>query len=239
MRSSDYPPAVYDQLIHSVTHVLHNAWQVHFNLPLDCFREHILGVRHLTNFAANSTRNTHIFFISSVASVLNGVSDTIEERIFNDFEMAQPMGYGESKHIAERLLYTAGLESNISSSICRVGQIAGPLYSNGVWNKREWLPSMIASCKCFGCIPSTLDSMDRIDWVPIDLVSEVAVELFTMNRNASSCATQVFPSCEPKRDVLVLPPAHSAQLSQRGSTCRTACGMGAEAQRYCFLRQRH
>ncbi|KAI4191392.1 MAG: hypothetical protein LQ346_004768 [Caloplaca aetnensis] len=119
MRSSDYPPAVYDQLIHSVTHVLHNAWQVHFNLPLDCFREHILGVRHLTNFAANSTRNTHIFFISSVASVLNGVSDTIEERIFNDFEMAQPMGYGESKHIAERLLYTAGLESNISSSICR------------------------------------------------------------------------------------------------------------------------
>lgn len=188
---------VYDDLLQSVTHILHNAWQVDFNLPLDRFAEHLLGVRHFIDFAANSIRNAHIFFISSVASVLNGASDTIEEKIFNDFDMAQPMGYGESKHIAERLLYRAGLESNVTSSICRVGQIAGPIYSDGVWNKREWLPSMIASSKYLGCIPSALGPMDRIDWIPIDLVSQVAVELFTMNQNAATPTTQVFHLVNP------------------------------------------
>lgn len=190
-------PMVYDELLHSTTHILHNAWQVDFNIPLDCFSEEILGVRHFIDFAANSTRNAHIFFISSVASVLNGASDTIEEKIFNDFDMAQPMGYGESKHIAERLLYRAGLESDVPSCICRVGQIAGPIYSNGMWNKREWLPSLIASSKYLGCIPSALGPMDRIDWVPIDLVSQVAVEMFTMNRNAATPTTQVFHLVNP------------------------------------------
>ncbi|KAI4125468.1 MAG: hypothetical protein LQ338_004226 [Usnochroma carphineum] len=191
------PQDVYNTLLHSVTHILHNAWLVDFNLPLECFSEHLLGVKHFVNFAANSSRNAHIFFVSSVASVLNGASDTIEEKVFNDFEMAQRMGYGESKHVAERLLYRAGLESNVSSSICRVGQIAGPIYSDGLWNKREWLPSMIASSKYLGCIPSALGPMDRIDWVPIDLVSQVAVELFTMNRNAATPTTQVFHLVNP------------------------------------------
>ncbi|KAL8679483.1 MAG: hypothetical protein Q9186_004259 [Xanthomendoza sp. 1 TL-2023] len=188
---------VYDKLLHSVTHILHNAWQVDFNLPLKSFHEHLLGVRHFIDFAAASTRHAHIFFISSVASVLNGASDTVEEKVFNDFNMAQPMGYGESKHIAERLLHRAGLESNVSSTICRVGQIAGPIYSGGMWNKREWLPSMIASSKYLGCIPSYLGPMDRIDWVPIDQVSQVAVELFTMNRGPGTPTTQVFHLVNP------------------------------------------
>lgn len=189
--------SVYDELLHSVTHILHNAWQVDFNLPLESFHEHLLGVRHFIEFAAQSTRHAYIFFISSVASVLNGASDTVEEKIFNEFNMAQPMGYGEAKHIAERLLYRAGLESNVSSTICRVGQIAGPVYSGGVWNKREWLPSMIASSKYLGCIPSYLGPMDRIDWVPIDQVSQVAVELFTMNRGPATPTTQVFHLVNP------------------------------------------
>lgn len=191
------PRETYDELLHSVTHILHNAWQVDFNLPLESFTNHLLGVRHFIDFAANSTRNAHIFFISSVASVLNGAADTVEEKIFNDFNMAQPMGYGESKHIAERLLYRAGLESNVSSSICRVGQIAGPIHSSGMWNRREWLPSMIASSKYLGCIPSALGPMDRIDWIPIDLVSQVAVELFTINHNAATPTTQVFHLVNP------------------------------------------
>ncbi|KAL8802393.1 MAG: hypothetical protein Q9200_006593 [Gallowayella weberi] len=189
--------SVYDKLLHSVTHILHNAWQVDFNLPLESFDEHLLGVRHFIEFAAESTRHAHIFFISSVASVLNGASDTVEEKVFNDFNMAQPMGYAESKHIAERLLYRAGLESNVSSTICRVGQIAGPIYSAGIWSKREWLPSMIASAKYLGCIPSYLGPMDRIDWVPIDQVSQVAVELFTMNRGPATPTTQVFHLVNP------------------------------------------
>ncbi|KAI4118539.1 MAG: hypothetical protein LQ345_001424 [Seirophora villosa] len=188
---------VYSELLHNVTHILHNAWQVDFNLPLECFSNHLQGVRNFIDFAANSSRSAHIFFISSVASVLNGVADTVEEKVFNDFDMAQPMGYGESKHIAERLLYRAGLESNVSSSICRVGQIAGPVYSTGTWNKREWLPSMIASSKYLNCIPCALGPMDRIDWVPIDAVSQVAVELFTMNRHAGTPTTQVFHLVNP------------------------------------------
>ena len=53
------------------------------------------------------------------------------------------MGYGESKYIAEQLLEKATTTSGISTIVCRVGQLAGPVVKvGGVWNKQEWLPSV-------------------------------------------------------------------------------------------------
>lgn len=55
------------------------------------------------------------------------------------------MDYGESKYIAEQLLKKAEKDSGVSAAICRVGQLAGPVVIDGVWNKREWLPSVSSS----------------------------------------------------------------------------------------------
>lgn len=45
----------------------------------------------------------------------------------------QNMGYGKSKFVAERLLDTAAKEAGLSTVICRVGQIAGPTTTSGMW----------------------------------------------------------------------------------------------------------
>lgn len=57
-------------------------------------------------------------------------------------------GYGESKLVAERILNEAALRSGIQATVCRVGQIAGPVlqgHESGEWNRKEWLPSVSAS----------------------------------------------------------------------------------------------
>ena len=63
-------------------------------------------------------------------------------------EAAQPdfsvptMGYGESKYVVEHLLEKAGEVSGVKSSICRIGQVGGPVIKGGMWNKQEWLPTV-------------------------------------------------------------------------------------------------
>ncbi|MCJ1231749.1 hypothetical protein MMC12_008428, partial [Toensbergia leucococca] len=173
------PYEIYTELLSSVTDILHSAWQVDFNLPLENFEPHVRGVRHFIDFSSRSKNRAHIFFISSVGSIMNSTSDIVEEQIFDDCSIAQPMGYGESKYIAERLLYLAGIESNVSSTICRVGQIAGPLDDSGMWKKCEWIPSIIATSKFLGCIPASLGPSERITWIPVDKFSQIVMELFT------------------------------------------------------------
>ena len=103
---------------------------------------------------------------------------------------------------AARSEATAGLRVGI----LRVGQVAGPidhipnkrpeeedesgnsshvrghqepesLLHGGQWNKKEWLPSLIGSCKHLGCIPADLGSMENIDWIPVDVLGRVMAEL--------------------------------------------------------------
>ena len=192
---------VYSNLLHNVTDILHNAWQVNFNLSLESFDPHIRGVRHLVDFSARSHHNAHIFFTSSVSAVMNLPSSTILEQVYEDVDVAASGGYPESKHIAELLLHQAGLQSHVPSTICRIGQIAGPVHEDGVWNKREWLPSLIISSKHILCVPDSLGSMDTIQWVPVDTLARIIVELFeseeARRRSSSTMMTQVYHVVNP------------------------------------------
>ena len=60
-----------------------------------------------------------------------------------------PMGYAESKYVAERLLEIAGEKGGVSAAICRVGQLAGPVKKGGMWSKQEWLPSVSVDRQTF------------------------------------------------------------------------------------------
>lgn len=164
------------------TIIVHNAWQVDFNLSLASYEHgHIKGVRNLMDFSVQSTHRAKIFFVSSIASVMawpNHHTGPVPEEIIADFTVPQNMGYAESKHISERLLGRGCAESNIPISICRVGQVAGPVQgSKGMWNKQEWLPSLILSSKHLGVIPESLGVMQDIDWIPIDLLSGIICRL--------------------------------------------------------------
>lgn len=179
----------YSDLISHTTIVLHNAWQVDFNLSLSSFEPvHIQGVRGLIDLSARSVYKAKIFFMSSVGAVMNWSAKHtggVPEEIIDDFTVPQAMGYAESKYVAERLLDVANRTFDIPVSICRVGQVAGPIGTEkGMWNPREWLPSMIASSKYLGMIPESLGAMNTVDWIPIDILSLVIVQLALLRDRA-------------------------------------------------------
>jgi thioester reductase-like protein len=89
-----------------------------------------------------------------------------------------PNGYTESKYLTELLLEYAAQKLNISTSVVRVGQIAGAANHAGLWNRNEWFPSLVISSLHVGAIPDTLGPrFDRIDWIPVDLLAEILVGL--------------------------------------------------------------
>ena len=193
---------VYAELISHATLVLHNAWQVDFNLSLSSFEPvHIEGVRSLIDFSARSVHKAKIFFVSSIGAVMNWSANhtgKVPEEIIEDFTVPQAMGYAESKYVAERLLDTASRTFEIPISICRVGQIAGPVSTGkGKWNTREWFPSIIASSKYLGLIPESLGAMNTVDWIPIDILSKILVELALL-RDRSPASPRVYHTVNPR-----------------------------------------
>lgn len=115
-----------------------------FNLTLPSFEPHIQGVQQLIAFSAAALHEIHLLFTSSIGAVDGYKEDLVPEMIMDDFSVAR-MGYGQSKLVAERLLADAATKGQIVSTICRLGQIAGPVRSGsekGVWTKKEWLPTV-------------------------------------------------------------------------------------------------
>jgi thioester reductase-like protein len=169
------------QLQQTATLVIHNAWAVNFNLSLKSFKPNLEGVVNLVNFSLRATYGPHLYFISSISSTMghhtpNGL--TPEDVVTTT--VPAPNGYANSKYIAERLLAEVAERSSgaFHPAYSRVGQIAGPVRSSGLWNRAEWFPSLILSSAHIGALPESLGpALDRIDWVPIDLLAEVLVDL--------------------------------------------------------------
>jgi thioester reductase-like protein len=193
------PNDKYRELTDSVDVVIHNAWKVDFNHQLASFeKEHIKGVRDLIDLTLSSPRQPHLFFVSSLSSVGNwatcyGNTQPVPELIPNDFNVAMTMGYGESKHVSERIVSAAVQSAGLRGTILRVGQIAGPLAEDGgEWNRTEWFPSLIATSKALGCLP---DTMNTIDWIPVDTLAAIIGEI--VHREYSAGTSRVFNLVNP------------------------------------------
>ncbi|KAK5625529.1 hypothetical protein RRF57_001245 [Xylaria bambusicola] len=170
----------YDVLLKGVTKIIHNQWPVNFNLDLSSFEPHIRGVRHLVDFAKKSRHGSSLFYISSIGSITKWADDSpVPEKPIHDLTIAGAQGYSLSKLMAENLLEQAVKVSGVDASVCRVGQIAGPVTTGdkGEWNKQEWFPTIVESSKYLKMLPSNLGTLDRIEWVPVDLLADMVVEL--------------------------------------------------------------
>ncbi|KAI0397506.1 acetyl-CoA synthetase-like protein [Xylariaceae sp. FL0594] len=181
----------YDVLLKSVTKVIHNSWPVNFNMDLSSFEPHIRGVRHLVDFAKKSRKGTAIFYISSVGSITKWADDRpIPEQPIHDLSIAGTQGYSLSKLMAEMVLEQAVKVSGVDASICRVGQIAGPVTTGekGEWNRQEWFPTIVESSKYLKMLPANLGTLDRIEWVPVDLLADIVVELAGVGAPAKKSA---------------------------------------------------
>ena len=186
----------YRQLQNEVTDIIHNAWDVNFNRPLSAFvKPHIAGVRYLIDLCLSSPKNLNFLFISSTSAIDNRHHEVevsrnahhIPETVPSTWSSAQNMGYAQSKLIAERLIEHAALIAGLRARICRVGQIAGPTAGKGKWKEREWFPSLIASSVRLRKVPERLgEALDMVDWVPVDSVAKIMVELLDAVREKYS-----------------------------------------------------
>ncbi|MCJ1395201.1 hypothetical protein MMC18_008084 [Xylographa bjoerkii] len=171
----------YDELISSVSFIIHSQWSVDFNQSLNSFEPHIRGVRHLVDFSNESTMDAPILYTSSISTIgrwdVHHSGQRVPEGPTHDYSLPLNMGYGESKYVCEQLLETARDKSGVSAAICRVGQIAGPVEKLGIWNTQEWFPSIIASSKYLGLLPDSFGAHDDITWIPVDTLANIIVEL--------------------------------------------------------------
>ena len=171
--------AEFSELTSTVDIIIHNAWKVDFNQSLESFQPvHIRGVRNLTDWSAHSDRRPHIIFLSSASSVGNWnevqKGEPIPEEAVSNHNAPTKMGYAESKHVAEYILNIASEQSKIPTSILRIGQIAGPVATPGVWNPDEWFPSLIKTSQSLGYIP---DYISNADWIPVDSVAAIILDI--------------------------------------------------------------
>lgn len=183
---------VFAQLQAQVTKIVHNAWPVDFNFHLNSFAAHFNGIVHLSSFAASARQSPTILFLSSVSAVQRYPDTFIPEKIINDPAVTSLNGYGQSKWVAEVLLDDASKKLGLDTCIARIGQVAGPIKGPGVWNINEWLPSLVISSQHLGMVPdhfpafrSTDLERGEVDWVPVDILANVILEVLFAAKNNS------------------------------------------------------
>ncbi|KAK8075592.1 thioester reductase domain-containing protein [Apiospora hydei] len=172
---------VYARLQQETDRVVLNAWPVNFNMPVLSFEPHIRGVRNWADFAATTKKRAAVVFVSSIGTVdgwkASGSAEVPEAR-FEDMSLARG-GYGASKMVASLVLEDASRVGDFPAAAIRVGQIAGPERDAGVWNRQEWLPSIVASSLYLKALPSDLggDGVDRVDWTPGERIANLVLEV--------------------------------------------------------------
>ncbi|MDI1492470.1 MAG: putative secondary metabolism biosynthetic enzyme [Ramalina farinacea] len=173
--------------------IVHNAWKVDFKQDVTSFAENLQSMQTLAKWSISSPRHPRVIFLSSVSSVgryrppdnATGIPETPIE----DLDVSLPIGYAESKRVAERLLDRAATESGAQVSLLRIGQIGGPAAAaaseQSRWSVREAIPAMLKTSKSLQCIPS---DFPPVDWIPVDVVSRIVAEL-SLNDIRYSTAT--------------------------------------------------
>ncbi|EIN09204.1 acetyl-CoA synthetase-like protein [Punctularia strigosozonata HHB-11173 SS5] len=154
------------EIRNSVTHVIHNAWNVHFGAGLPSFEANVRGLRNLIDLSLSS--GAQLCFVSSIGVVSGaweGVTEPIQETHV-DASVALSNGYTQSKWVGERLLQIASEKSGLSAVTIRVGQLSGA--KNGAWKTTEWLPALVKSCQQLGCMPSM---QQNLAWLPLDIAA--------------------------------------------------------------------
>lgn len=189
------PDVQFNELTTTVDIIIHNAWKVDFNHSLESFQPvHIRGVGNLIDWSINSSRHPHIIFLSSTSSVGSWTrlhrNEPVPEILISDHNIAQNMGYAESKHVAECILNVAGEKSQVPVSILRVGQIAGPVSAPGVWSRDEWFPSLIKTSQSLGRLP---DYVPNADWISVDSLAATVLDIvrFAAKMEKTACTYNI------------------------------------------------
>ncbi|PPQ73012.1 hypothetical protein CVT24_001401 [Panaeolus cyanescens] len=167
-----------DELLSSVTHVIHNAWAVDFLTSLSDHEDLIQGTRHLIDFAQRSRLSVKpsLSYISTIGIFQDpkqaGYTSYAPEEPVLDPKVSIQTGYIESKWVAERLFQLAAEKGGLKTNVIRVGLLTGS--SNGSWDASQWFPAIAQSATYLGCLP---EGNDLISWIPVDVASSAIVDM--------------------------------------------------------------
>lgn len=141
----------------TLTHVIHSAWAVNFNLGVQSFEaQHIRGLHNLLNIclSVRLPSPAKFFFCSSVSAAGGTPKPArIQEVVIEDLNHAQKTGYGRSKMVSEHITRNAMRSTGMYARVLRIGQLAGDS-ENGVWNDTESVALMIRSAITTGALPA-------------------------------------------------------------------------------------
>jgi len=147
--------SILTKMKNEVSLIVHIAWPVHFNIHLQSFEPHIAGLYNMLQFSLSVHRPqpAQLFFCSSISTAFNTPPPaSIPEAPIEDFTRASSMGYAQSKLVGEHIVRNAA-QAGARSYILRIGQIVGDA-RNGVWNDKEFIPSMIRSALTLKALPT-------------------------------------------------------------------------------------
>ncbi|KAG6916589.1 putative NRPS-like protein biosynthetic cluster [Tephrocybe rancida] len=164
---------LYNEISSSLDVLIHNAWQLDFNIPLPSYEPVIQSSRNLIDLVRRSpaASNARFIFISSVASAQSWDDSRgpVPDDVVNDPAYALGGGYGEAKYIVERVLANSGLHTRT----VRVGQICGG-HPRGSWPTTEWFPMLVRSSITLGVIP---DLSGPAAWITGNSASSAVVDV--------------------------------------------------------------
>jgi len=179
---------LYEELLETVSMIIHVAWRLDFNLTLTSFEPNVRGTRNLIDFARSShhSSNFRFLFTSSIATAQSWDPNKgpYPEEIIEDSSYAVGGGYGEGKYVAERILANSGLQA----TSVRLGQISGA--RNGAWAMSDWLPILLKSSLTLGALPS---AAGVVSWISMDTAAKIVLDIAFQDGKHLSALNLVHP----------------------------------------------
>ena len=183
----------YASLQSCVTHVVHSAWTVNFNLGLRSFEsQHLAGIHNLLQLTLSSpfSKPAQFCFCSSIAVALaTPVPATVPEGPIENLAHALPHGYARSKLVAEHIIHGASQKYGARTKIFRIGQIVGEK-KTGLWNDAEVIPLIIRSALTLNALPG-LNQTES--WLPVDTLANSICELSGLSGNSQATEEKLDP----------------------------------------------
>ncbi|KKY29823.1 putative nonribosomal peptide [Diaporthe ampelina] len=182
-------PNEYAFVTRETTVIVHNAYPVNFLLNLAQFEPHLRGLLNLMALALNARAS--LLFVSSISTAMSasGRRQRVPEVVLDTATQVDdllPQGYAQSKYVCEKMLeaFADGLAARSAPTeaaqpvgVLRVGQICGPRFGRGPWNKWEWFPSLVMSSRFLGVAPDGIGQ--EINWIPVDELACIVTELIS------------------------------------------------------------
>ena len=182
----------YEELVGSVTHLIHNAWPMSAKRAITGFEPQFTIMRNLIDFASDVVSHrpeTFKFSFQMVSSVGvvghyglgNNETKTMvpEDRV--DIEAVLPNGYGDAKWACERMLDATlhKYPERFRTMAVRLGQIAGSKTS-GYWNPMEHFGFLIKSSQTLNALP---DVGGTVYWTPVNDIAGTLADLVLSPRD--------------------------------------------------------